>query len=138
MQGKGGDSNRCLSSVGVAVIAAHALLAAGCTSSVGPEPQDGVTEIRIDNLSFDPLEVTITQGGTVRWTNLESAPIPHTVTSGSPDDADVGELFESGILNPGDAPFEHQFNDVGGFLYYCRVHPTTPGMINAKVTVTAP
>lgn len=84
------------------------------------------------NIAFSPAEITISAGDVVEWTNDETSAIPHTVTSGNPNDADAGDLFDSGFLDPGDS-FCLQFNETGSFEYWCEVHPTQ--MDDGLVTV---
>jgi len=86
----------------------------------------------MENLEYIPQNVTILQGDSVRWTNNESFEINHTVTSGSPEDADAGVLFDSGIIEPGES-YILQFNTPGTYVYYCQVHPFI--MRDATVTV---
>ena len=45
-------------------------------------------------IAFDPPEITIHVGETVTWTNMDI--VPHTATSGSPEDADFGSVFQVG------------------------------------------
>jgi plastocyanin len=107
-----------------------ALLIAGCPSVM--PPPDGndndngngdevAATVRMQNIAFVPLEVTITVGETVRWVNDDI--VPHTTTSGNPGDADAGSLWNSGLMGGG-ASFEHTFNEAGEFVYFCEVHPT--------------
>ena len=81
--------------------------------------------------AFDPRELTIVVGTTVRWTNLDS--LPHTVTSGTSDGTAgaADGLFDSGFLNPEDT-FTYTFNEPGEYDYFCLPHPWMIG----KVTVT--
>ncbi len=120
--------------VPVLIAIACGLLSTGCTAPTPPPPQVGVTDVDMRNIAFSPNEVTIQQGETVRWTNLETF-IPHTVTSGNPGDADAGALFDSGNMASGDS-FSHQFDQAGTFIYFCEIHPGI--MVNAKVIVLPP
>ncbi len=108
------------------------LMASSCPNMM-PTPQAGVTDVKMQNMAFVPQNVTIKQGESVRWTNMDL--VPHTATSGSPGDANAGSLWNSGNLSMGQS-YTHKFNDVGEFVYFCQVHPTM--MFGAKVTVTAP
>lgn len=82
-------------------------------------------EVEIENVAFNPQNLTVPQGTTVTWTNKEN--VPHTVTS------DTG-IFDSGNLIQGQN-FSHTFNEIGTFTYVCQVHPTLPAM-HGTVTVT--
>jgi nitrite reductase (NO-forming) len=81
--------------------------------------------------AYDPLDLTVTVGTTVRWTNNDA--IAHTVTSGI-SDGSVGTadgIFDSSFLNDGDT-FVYTFEEVGEFPYFCTPHPWMIG----SVTVT--
>ncbi len=91
-------------------------------------------EVKIQGFAFSPSAITVKKGDKVQWTNEDSA--PHTATSGSPGDATAGQLFDSGTLSTGQS-FTHEFDTVGTFVYYCRIHGATmPSMRGATVTVT--
>lgn len=112
-----------------------ALAVCACAPVQPPTPQEGVTDVSVVNLAFDPQEVTITQGEKVRWTNREPGVVRHTTTSGTPGAADAGSLWDEN-LETGEA-FTQQFDDVGEFDYFCRFHASMPAM-RAKVIVVAP
>lgn len=105
--------------------------------AVSPPPaEEGVTDVTIENFSFSPKTVTIKQGESVRWTNAEGVGIPHTSTSGNPEDDDAGALWNSGTLLSGQS-FTHQFDEVGEFEYFCEPHQTQASMRDALVIVEA-
>jgi nitrite reductase (NO-forming) len=83
--------------------------------------------------AYDPLELTIQAGTTVRWTNLDS--VAHTVTSGESDGTSAAPdgLFDSEFMSEGDT-FTYTFEEPGEYDYYCIPHPWMRG----KVIVTAP
>ena len=82
--------------------------------------QSGVVQIDIQNFAFVPQTVTICQGATVRWTNLDT--VPHTSTSDT-------TVWDSGVLNTGQS-FSFTFNTIGSFPYHCEIHPDMHGTIN--------
>ena len=84
------------------------------------------------SIAFDPVEITISLGESVTWTNMDF--IPHTATSGNPGDDDLGAVFRSARLSQG-ATFTHTFSEAGEFVYFCEVHPVM--MRDAKVIVQA-
>ena len=77
------------------------------------------------NECYIPYLVTISVGGTVTWTNDDTA--VHTVTSGTvtsgPDD-----IFDSSIVMAGKT-FEHTFDDAGTYDYYCTYHSWMTGRV---------
>jgi plastocyanin len=77
------------------------------------------SEVLISNFSFEPKELTISRGTTVRWTNRDN--VNHPIVS------DEG-VFQSGALMPG-GTFEFAFDSAGEFSYYCSVHPWMTGKI---------
>ncbi len=102
----------------------------GCpTGDSGGNGGDGLT-VRMRLLAFDPPHITIDAGQTVLWRNDDL--VVHTVTSGNPEDADAGALFDSGLLGFNDT-FEHTFTEPGTFVYFCIPH--AGHMRDATVTV---
>lgn len=90
---------------------------------VMPPGGGGAIDVNILGGAFDPPNLMIMTGQTVRWTNILA--IPHTVTSNpgsiacSPTST---EAFASPVLsNVGDI-FEHTFTTPGTFAYHCEVH----------------
>lgn len=119
-----------LTIIALALGAAAALRFTACVPLAAPAPQEGVTDVLMQNIAFVPNQVTIRAGQSVRWTNVD--PVIHTTTSGNPGDPDVGSLWDSGNMNPGES-FTHQFDEPGEFIYFCEVHPNI--MRNARVIV---
>ena len=79
------------------------------------------------NECFTPYTVTVGVGGTVTWTNNDSA--AHTVTSGTVEDSEsVGAIFDSSIIMSGKA-FEYTFDEAGEYDYFCVVHPWMTGIV---------
>jgi plastocyanin len=78
---------------------------------------------------YDPSPLTIKPGTSVTWTNNDST--IHTVTSGLPEQGEVGTLFDSSIMSPGKA-FTHIFDKTGIFDYSCTLHPFMRGQIISK------
>lgn len=78
---------------------------------------------------YDPSPLTVKTGTSVTWTNNDSS--IHTVTSGLPENGDVGTLFDSSLINPGNT-FVHVFDKQGTFDYSCTLHPFMHGQIIVK------
>ena len=103
-------------------------MVAGCPG--GPPP--GPNEVFMRAIAFDPPEITIKAGESVTWTNMDL--VPHTATSGNPEDSDFGSIFGSARLSI-NGTFTHTFDDAVEFVYFCEVHPNM--MRDAKVIVEA-
>jgi plastocyanin len=74
---------------------------------------------------YIPNTVTIGVGGTITWTNDDTA--AHTVTSGTASDGPDG-TFDSSIFMQG-STFEFTFAEAGTYEYFCVVHPWMTGTI---------
>ena len=79
-------------------------------------------EVKIDNFSFGPAELTVPVGATVTWTNRDD--IPHTVVH--PD-----KLFKSKVLDT-DETFSFTFTSAGSYSYFCSIHPKMTGKVVVK------
>ncbi len=115
-------------------VVASAVWIEGCSQAVVPPPDQGTTDVIMKDSAFDPYDVTINRGEKVRWINEETGPVPHTSTSGDPDNPDDGMLWNSGTIQRG-ASFTHQFDEIGEFEYYCQFHYIDGVMRHAKVIV---
>ena len=76
-------------------------------------------QVKIDNFSFGPAELTVTVGTTVTWTNRDD--IPHTVVS-------TDKVFKSKVLDT-DEKFSFTFDAPGTFPYFCSIHPKMTGKV---------
>jgi plastocyanin len=100
------------------------------TADVSITPGSSTPGCEANNECYVPSEVTIAVGGTVTWTNDDTA--AHTVTSGNPADAEsVGTLFDSSIIMAG-GTFENTFDEAGEYDYFCIVHPWMTGKVNVE------
>ena len=91
----------------------------------GPQSAGGEkdkSEVKIDNFSFAPGEITVAKGATVNWVNRDD--IPHTVVS------DDKTTFKSRPLDTDDR-FSYTFGKEGTYTYFCSIHPK----MKAKVVV---
>jgi len=84
-----------------------------------PQSQPAPSEVKIDNFSFSPAELTVAAGTTVTWTNRDD--IPHTVVH-------TDKLFKSKVLDT-DEKFSYTFAKSGTYPYFCSVHPKMTGKI---------
>ena len=92
------------------------LLAAAIAAS--PARADEV-QMKIDNFTFAPQQITVKAGTTVVWTNGDD--IPHTVTSKT-------GIFKSKALDTDDK-FSFTFATPGKYDYFCALHPHMTGTI---------
>jgi plastocyanin len=120
------------------------LVAAGCggDDDNGGEPaSDGVSkseetgsaggggaQVGMQNIQFDPKDLTVKAGETITFTNDEA--VPHDVhkTSGPGADFSSGD---TGGMQEGDT-FKLTLDEAGKYEYVCKVH--APGM-SGSITV---
>ena len=76
--------------------------------------QATIHNISIVALDFSPADITIFQGDTVRWTNLDG--VVHTSTSDA-------LIWDSGLMVTNQS-YQRQFNTLGTFPYHCATHPS--------------
>ncbi len=100
------------------------LLVAGCGSDDGSDDSTTTaavptgSEVSIAAFRFQPADVEVAVGTTVRWANDEDA-VAHTTT---------GDGWDSGTLEPGES-FEFTFSEAGTFDYVCTIHPSMQGTV---------
>ena len=88
-------------------------------------PSGSIQDVAIDNFFFNPQNVTIPVGTTVRWTNNGTT---HTTTSDT-------AVWDSGNLGTG-GQFSFTFNTPGSYPYHCDIHPASmTGTINVVAAV---
>lgn len=91
----------------------------GATSA--PPATESTAEVSIVGLRFQPADIEVAAGTTVRWVNREQA-IPHTST---------GDGWDSGTLEPGES-FSFTFTEPGTFEYVCTIHPSMAGTVTVS------
>ena len=87
------------------------------TASAQQKPE--TAEVKIDNFSFGPAELTVSVGTTVTWTNRDD--IPHTVVN-------TDKVFKSRVLDT-DEKFSFTFDTAGTYPYFCSIHPKMTGKV---------
>jgi len=115
----------------VATSGPTAASSASPAASPAGSPSPAITVKMTTRLRFEPAEITIKVGETIRWIN--ESPLPHT-TTGDPEKnpvkkthPDYGQLppdaepWDSGLLNPGQS-FAHTFTTPGEYNYFCIPH----------------
>ena len=113
--------NRVLSrtALAFAFFAALALPPAFPAAAAPPAP---AVAVDITKFAFAPKEITVAPGTKITWTNHDET--PHTVTSND-------KSFASKGLDTDDK-FEHTFDSVGDFTYFCTLHPFMTGVVHVK------
>jgi plastocyanin len=112
-------------SVSIAGLAAALVLGIGVCgtgqkgSVTSAQEKMSTMEVKIDNFSFGPAELTVPVGATVTWTNRDD--IPHTVVS-------TDKVFKSRVLDT-DEKFSFTFSKAGSFPYFCSIHPKMTGKV---------
>lgn len=129
-------------------VAAALLLAAGCGDggTVNPSEQvdtpgrtpppvtetsgddgteDGVVVVVARNIDFDPRQVVVDAGTTIRWVNEDA--VPHNVV------AEEGADFRSEQFGKGES-FEATVEEPGTIKYVCTIHPGQDGTIVVRDT----
>ena len=79
----------------------------------------GENEVVMQNIQFDPQNLTIEVGTTVTWVNEDD--VLHTVK-------EENNLFFSEDMASGDT-FEYTFNEPGTYDIVCTIHPSMTGTI---------
>ena len=94
----------------------------GTTRSASGSPAQAAAgdEVKIDNFTFAPGEITVAKGTTVKWVNRDD--IPHTVVT------DDKSTFESKPLDTDDQ-FSYTFTKEGTYSYFCSIHSYMKGKI---------
>ena len=106
--------------------AAAAAAAAKAPMSVTVEPVAGSGAPGCETTEcYTPSTVTISAGGTVTFTNTDTA--PHTSTSGSAANGPDG-VFDTSLIMM-NASFDVTLADAGTYTYFCMVHPWMEGTI---------
>jgi plastocyanin len=77
---------------------------------------------------YIPLNIEVTPGTTVEWTNDDS--VPHTIQSLNEKGEIIG-LFNSAPLQTGEK-FEYAFDEPGLYNYYCSFHPWRVGIVTVR------
>ena len=83
--------------------------------------QSASAEVKIDNFSFSPANLTVAAGTTVTWINRDD--IPHVVVS-----SDDPKVFKSKALDT-DERFSFTFTKAGTYSYFCAIHPKMTGQV---------
>jgi plastocyanin len=78
--------------------------------------------VKIGASSFTPKSVTINQGDTVKWVNVDTAAHQIVANKGA---------FASGTIRQG-GTYSFTFNTAGGYAYHDALHPSITGAVYVK------
>ncbi len=90
----------------------------------GGLPEAEINQVNIIKYKFEPQEITIPVGSTVRWVNQEKRQY-HSVWF-----EQLGEP-EPDYFFPGES-YEKTFDTQGSFPYRCGPHPKMTGVVHVK------
>ena len=84
------------------------------------------------NPDYDPKEISVKKGNVIKVDNKDT--VPHTATNGDgPNDSSSGKIFDTGIINAGEAAIiDTQNIDPNDYAYYCSVHPYMTGKLKIE------
>lgn len=95
-------------------------LVGGCACAGGSDNPEADRTVALMDGVFVPALVTIQAGDTVRWVHNDGDE-EHSVTSGEPDTAEAGVVFDEDMGEDG-AQLLVTFTQPGAFPYFCRYH----------------
>lgn len=104
----------------VAAVLAFLVSAVGL-GFLGATAHAATHSVSLQNLQYNPSDLTVNVGDTVSWTNNDNT--THSVTG------DGG--INSPDLQPGNN-YSFTFNQPGDYTYHCRFHPDMQGTVHVK------
>ena len=95
------------------------------TSTAFPQttPTSGTYTVRINNFAFDPADITVKAGSTVRWVNGDD--VPHRIQF---DD----EHYSTLLLGSSQTGSE-RFFEPSVYHYICLIHPEMQGTVRVEL-----
>jgi plastocyanin len=99
---------------------AIAVLLVGVTAC-GRTREARTHHVEIRAMQFVPVELVVSVGDTVVWTNEDV--LPHTATAASFDSKDLASK----------AQWSYKVTAAGDYNYVCTYHPTMRGRVSARV-----
>ena len=100
------------------------LLSLGGSVGAATEPAAPATQhsVVIENMQFNPPQLTVHRGDRIVWVNKDL--FPHTVTA-------VNKSFDSGSIAAGGS-WSYVAKSSGEFAYGCTFHPTMKGVLKVQ------
>jgi len=109
--------------IAAVLCASFLFVGAGEITSRAANVPPSIVEVKIDNFTFAPMDLTVAVGTTVKWINRDD--IPHTVVS------EDKTTFKSKAMDT-DESFSYTFNQPGTYTYFCSIHPKMVAKIIVK------
>ena len=85
----------------------------------------GETSVSIGDNFFEPQEISVAKGATVKWTN--EGQVAHTATKTE----GPGPQFDSGTIEPG-GDFSFKMTEAGMIEYVCTIHAGQTGTLKVE------
>ena len=100
------------------------------TPAVDAGPEGDIVEITVgtddgSELRFDPAEITVPAGATVRLTFTNESTVPHNLTFGEPINAATAQIVQPGE----EETIEFVAPEAGEYTYVCTLHPGMDGTL---------
>lgn len=86
--------------------------------------QAAETIVKVDADKFDPPEVTVAPGTSIKWQNTDQNAV-HTAKANNGS-------FDTGYIDPGGVSKAIPFPTAGDFNYFCELHPYKLGVVRVK------
>lgn len=116
-----GRTQRALRGAGATLCVVLALgLGPAASLARGPAPQ--AVEVVIEDYKYQPAELKVKVGTTVRWVNREKRTSHSVIWLGA------GGGVESERFFPGES-YQRSFDKAGSFPYACGPHPEMKGLV---------
>lgn len=116
--------------VAVLVLAACSGASDGSPSAAASDGAGDVVEITVGTdtgaeMLFDPPEVTVPAGATVRLTFVNESTVPHNLTFDDPINAATAQTIEPGA----EETIEFVAPEAGEYTFVCTLHPGMEGTL---------
>jgi len=109
----------CFGTLTIAVLVLIAMVILNPPRAKSQRSSSQPAEVKIDNFSFSPEELTVRVNVVVTWINKDD--VPHVIASND-------GVFKSKGLDTDDK-YSYRFTKPGTYAYYCSIHPKMIGKI---------
>ena len=122
-----------LCAIGLTACGGSSSMSANGSNPTGSGGGGIAANVTIANTAYSPASITITAGGSVKWTNTDAT--THSVT------ADAAGGFDSNLTgsmpdpyggSSGGGTFTQKFASAGTFAYHCTYHASMHGTVTVN------